>query len=45
MVRSMSPSPVGAVRVSGLRVAGHALDLDTKGNLLAAHTDAAIRMI
>lgn len=46
-LRPMSPSPVGAVRVSGLRVAGHDLDIDVdaEGNLLAAHTDAAISII
>jgi glycogen debranching enzyme len=46
-LRPMSPSPVGAVRISGLRIAGHDLDIDidAQGNLLAAHTDAAIRII
>jgi glycogen debranching enzyme len=46
-VRPMSPSPVGAVHVSGLRIAGYDLDIDidAEGNLLAAHTDAAITFI
>lgn len=46
-VRPMSPSPVGALRVSGLRFAGRdlALDIDAEGNLLATHTDAAITII
>jgi glycogen debranching enzyme len=46
-VRPMSPSPVGAVHVSGLRIAGYDLDIDidAEGNLLAAHTDATIRII
>jgi glycogen debranching enzyme len=46
-VRPLSPSPVGAVHVSGLRIAGHDLDLDidAEGNLLAAQTGAAVRII
>jgi glycogen debranching enzyme len=46
-VRPMSPSPVGAVQVRGLRIAGYDLDIDidAEGNLLAAHTDAAVRII
>jgi glycogen debranching enzyme len=46
-VRPLAPSPVGAVHVSGLRVAGYDLDIDmdAEGNLLAAHTDAPIEII
>jgi glycogen debranching enzyme len=45
-LRPLAPSPVGAVRVSGLRIGGHDLDLEigADGDLLAAHTDAPVEV-
>jgi glycogen debranching enzyme len=45
--RPMSPSPVGAMRVTGLRVDGHELEVevDADGRLLAMHTDAPLRIV
>jgi glycogen debranching enzyme len=45
--RPLAPSPVGAVRVTGLRVAGHelAVDVDAAGGLLSVHTDAPLRIV
>ena len=46
-VSPMAPSPVGAIRVTGLRVAGHNLDVevDAAGSVVSVHTDAPLRII
>jgi glycogen debranching enzyme len=44
-VRPLAPSPVGAVRIRGLRIAGHDLDIEVgaDGGVRSARTDAPVR--